>query len=178
MRPVVLDLGHTGTGRPPATHAGLSERRLVWRYATACALELDREGAEALLAGWGSYRIRQAYAKRHDIPLVACHANIGWRPEWPVRGSIFYRPTGESRALAVALGEHLGPIAGGVKLWRVDRATWPGPHALLEHVDTGVVYEPGFLDCPGHAHLWQGDGPELLGQALADGLLDFLRARS
>lgn len=175
MRPVLLDLGHTGTGRDPATHAGMSERRIVWRYAIRAADILDRAGVEVLIGGSGRYSERRTTAHRTGAVLVACHVNAGWRRDWPVRGSIFYRTTGASRDLARALSGPLAALAGGCKLWHATPASWPGPSGLLDGVRCGVVYEPGFIDCPAHAHLWQGDGPERLGGALAAGILDYLR---
>ena len=177
MNGVLLDLGHTGAGKPPALHAGMSERRIVWRYAMRAADVLDREGIEVSVAGWGRYHERQVYAARRGLVFVSCHVNAGYRHDWPVRGSIFYRTTGPSRDLALALSGPLAALAGGSKCWHATPSSWPGPSALLERVGTGVVYEPGFLDCAAHAHLWQGDGPDRLGDALASGLLAYLRGR-
>ena len=172
MRRAVLDLGHTGLtgGKPPARAGGLCERRVLWRYGIELALELDLAGWVVEIAGAGTYRSRQLAAHGADVYL-ALHVNAGWRPEWSPRGALFHTP--EASAIAEALSVPIADQAGGCRLYDISRTGWAhGPRALTRWLGgvPGVVVEPGFIDCPEHAHMWQAGGPVRLGGALGRAL--------
>jgi hypothetical protein len=55
------------------------------------------------------------------------------------------------------------------KGWSCIAGIFDGPPWLC-----GVLLEPGFLDAPEHATLWDSVGLARIGQAVADGVLDYL----
>ena len=177
MAVVVLDLGHTGRtgGRPGATSGALRESSIVRRYVAHAADMLESRGHTVELAGAGSYRSRQAAAKRAGAAAwVSCHVNAGWKEGY--RGAVFVEKhaLGGDR-LAQCLADEIRELTGSSRIWQTSTDDWTrNAHGLISGTGSipAVVYEPVFIDSPDHEHLCEA--PEQIGDALACGLIAFL----
>jgi len=172
MSTIVLDMGHTGHtgGRPGATHGALSEASIVRRYVCRAADVLEAAGHTVEIIGAGAYSSRQSYSSGASA-YVACHVNAGWKPGY--RGAVFTLPTGGG--LAAELATEIEALTGSSRVWDVMRAGWTR-HAwalIASALCPAVVYEPVFIDCPAHLDLCQA--PDQIGEALAAGLIAYLR---
>lgn len=193
MIDVALGIGHLGGtgGRQPARHGVLREDAVSLRTATACALALMEGGYSVAICGYDKYAARQDWAKWNARVYVDIHANAfdpaNSTPDLNQYGLVFYdiaAPEGEG------LGDHIADAL---------ERSWPGvltdarvresrPFDWTKHANylikfiaggrcVGAVLEPGFLNNVAHSPMWQADGPERTGVALAGALVRWLDER-
>jgi hypothetical protein len=150
--------------RPPAEAFGRSEVRLALRMATAFCLAWDEMGRPWALRGSGTYGSRQREAAKHRCLYLSFHVNS------TKEGTEFLDPYAlvahkdaklEARAVAMAL-------LGDVRVRAVPTPYAPNADSLLSQTGgPAILIEAGFIDRAEHAHLWEADGPERIGRAVA-----------
>jgi len=188
---VILDRQHGDKGDrfdPGAVASGRREVDLSAAYGRAAADALRALGVDVLWIDAGSYQSRHLEAidasSCVDAPALYCalHVNAGGGRY----GAVFHdaRSARGARAamliassLGVALPElsvsrHISARADDwtSNAWHTMRRIYSGPPSL-----SGVCIEPGFIDSAEHVDLWYESGLKRIGDALAEGIVDFLR---
>lgn len=149
---------------------------------------LAEAGIESFVMADGWYRDRWArlhrYLDEHDIPravYVACHLNAGGG-SYGLVGYHHRTPYSGGVTLARRIARQLGRACPELSRARAEAAApdnaWRRMHGTIAGLDRrviGICYEPAFVDQPDHAPLLTGPGLQRVGEALAAGIIDYIR---
>lgn len=192
---VVLDRQHAGNARrlrDRGAEADIDgngridsherEAMITPLYILAAEARLAMLGHDVIVISDGTYAERAARAVAYGADVyVACHANAG-AGDYGL--AVANAGSAKGAALAAAITGKLRvlcPELRRVVVGDTSAASFPRADACIGGVAkaraVGICYEPGFLDQPGHATLWSGGGPVRIGQALAEGIDAWGRAR-
>lgn len=187
MPMICLSRGHHGSGtNPPAEHAGLVEDVIARDYLAACEDALRAAGHEVVVLSGISYPDRHRRARELRAAVYVCgHLNAGWTRDVDPYGLVLHDHRSRLGSLLAAhVASELArlPEVSRVPVWEATPDDWTrGAYATIsgvyEGTPVGLCYEPGFIDCPDHAGLWQADGPVRVGRALAAGIVAYLDSR-
>jgi len=184
---VILDRQHHGKpGKDDqgASFEGLVEVDLTAAYIDHAKTALEVAGVEVLVLQWGRYSQRHAYARAvadaapEKVVYVACHVNAG--------GGSYGLACHDSRSragarLSEAIAAELGTLTGKARADGASPARWSNAYSTIEGIYegpaslSGVCFEPGFIDSEAHRWLWYADGLVRVGEALAAGVLSYLK---
>ena len=200
MTMIVLDRQHSGKPHQPtdmgAHHDldgdGLSElweMESYWTaiYGLAAEIRLRSLGHTVIPMSHGTYPERHAWVNTR-LPeagvYVALHLNAG-APKKASReySALFYdyrSAPDRGLRLAECISARLGgieQISGNRRVWATSKTGWKrNAHSTIRGVQhaIGICYEPLFIDGERHAALMNVAGMQRIGNALADGIDDYL----
>ena len=200
MTMIVLDRQHAGKPHRPkdmGATAGdldrsgsidLHEMEAYYTAILGLAAELRlRQKYDVIPISHGTYPERHAYVNTR-LPeaavYVALHLNAG-APKKASReySAVFYdyrSAPDRGLRLAECISARLGgieQISGNRRVWATSKTGWKrNAHSTIRGVQhaIGICYEPLFIDGERHAALMNVAGMQRIGNALADGIDDYL----
>lgn len=198
MTMIVLDRQHSGKPHRPqdmgAHHdldgdglAELWEMESYWTaiYGLSAEIRLRSLGHTVIPMSHGTYPERHTFVNER-LPdarvYVAMHLN-GGAPRGKEYSAVFYdyRSAPErGKALAESIDAQLAQIeaiGGNRRIWSTSKHGWKkNAHSTIRGVDRaiGICFEPLFIDGPRHASLMNVQGMQQIGNALADGIHNYL----
>ena len=185
----LVALGHLEPGRSwrsvPSTWAwvltgALVEERLTREYMRHAEDRLRELGHRVVIVSAGEghdyhRRWKIADSMKADV-YVQCHCNAG-RGDY---GLVVHDPrSSKGKALAGRVRDALDDACPELRRTLASPGDrFPRAQNVIDGVKAvALVYEPGFLDTPGHNPLWRPAGLERVGIALADGIDEWLSVR-
>jgi N-acetylmuramoyl-L-alanine amidase len=199
MTMIILDRQHAGKPHRPtdmgAHHDldgdGLAELHETEAYFTAiyglaAEIRLRSQGYQVVPMSHGTYPERHDYVNTR-LPdarvYVAMHLNAGSPKRGKEYSAVFYdyRSAPErGKALAESIDAQLAQIeqiGGNRRIWSTSKHGWKkNAHSTIRGVERaiGICFEPLFIDGPRHAKLMTVWGMQQIGNALADGIHNYL----
>jgi N-acetylmuramoyl-L-alanine amidase len=195
MALIVLDRQHCGhPGREFADcgafgdfdHDGVSdvveqEAILTAEYGLACEMRLRELGHRVVVISDGTYAERHARAVAYKADVyIAMHLNAGGGDY----GVCFWDHRSESgpklaASIAAAFGKALPELARVLARPTAPSGEWTRPYPCIAGVYSGrpvaCLVEPAFLDRKEHRGLFDAQGMDRVGKALADGIHAYVR---
>lgn len=200
MAVVFLDRQHSGkNNRRSALGAAddvdgdgdkdVHDAEAIWtaRYLLACEIRLRELGHDVMPISDGSYWERHKRANNYQRQdetgiYIAAHLNAGVGRGIGY-GSMFYDfRSAKGKILADAINERLRvacpELQGKVKSIEASPENWTKNafHTIKGVRAIGICAEPAFIDSSAHKPLFSSKGMRAIGEAIADGIDDFIKS--
>tara|TARA_Y100001963_G_scaffold145456_1_gene219101 strand:+ start:761 stop:1354 length:594 start_codon:yes stop_codon:yes gene_type:complete len=154
-------------------------------YGLACEVRLKELGYDVITISDGSYAERHkrcnAYqASGEDGIYIALHCNAGGG----LYGAMFYDArSGNGPALAKAIASKVGALpelTGGCRAIAAlpDGWTKNALYTIRGVRAVAICAEPAFIDTPAHRPLFTASGMKRIGEAMAEGIAQYIREKA